>query len=166
MKILKVMNTATRRLSLEDFTRMVGLTPSQALRLMQELANVGLLKKVGGGFSITEAGKKVFMMFVTVPDGLEFRFFTGIGNPTGFSARNLQEFLKSVREIDAIALEFHIFRKDFENWALAAFDDVQLVDKFRRIRESGITGEKLRDEIVEMTDTRYKEFERILSSRE
>lgn len=160
------MNTITRRLTLKDFTRMVGLTSNQVVMLMQELADVGLLKKVGGGFSITEAGKRIFRMFVTVPEGMEFRFFAGIGKPTGFSARNLQEFLEVVKEVDAIALEFHISRRDFENWALTIFGDLQLVRGFRKIRETAANGEKLRNEIVKMIEACHREFERTLSAQQ
>ena len=65
IKILKTMNEATNRMDLNMFAEAVDLTPNQALAEVQELAKEGFLRKVGGGFGLTEKGRNALKAFTT-----------------------------------------------------------------------------------------------------
>lgn len=164
LKILKVMNEITSKVSLKEFLDMIGLTSNQAMEHMQGLVEAGFLVKVGRGYSITEKGKIAIKELSPVTEGTEFHFYTGIGKFTGLSAKSLKDFVEVVRKVDSEALEFHVSRRDFENWMKAAFDDRQLADEIGKVRESKQEGENLRNEIIRATETRYSQFERLLSS--
>ena len=52
----------------------------------------------------------------TVPDERAFYFYKGIDSPAGIKASNLEEFLQTLKKVDATSVEFHTGRHDFENW--------------------------------------------------
>src|SRR3990170_4458149 len=95
-RVLKVMSEVTHRVDLNEFARMVDLTMNEAMHCMLELAKTGHLKKSGGGYGITEKGKAVLKAQAPVADGLEFRFYTAVGQPTGAVAKSLREFYDAV----------------------------------------------------------------------
>lgn len=159
LKILKAMNTITSNIGWKEFTKMVGLSPSQTAQGLQELLKTGFVRKIGQGYSLTEKGKIALNAFDRVPEDMEFHFFTGIGQNTGFSAKSLQDFYKLVKKVDVAALEFHISRGHFENWIKTVFHDTQLINEFVRIRRLNLKGENLRNEIVKATEKRYCKFQ-------
>src|SRR3989304_2355499 len=108
LKVLKGMNEATSRLDLNEFARMVGLNPSQTIERLQELVKAGLVRKVGGGYGMAEKGKAILKAFGLVPRDMEFHFYTGIGQPTGFAAKSLKDFYEIVKQVAIDSLEFHL----------------------------------------------------------
>ncbi|NIO37857.1 hypothetical protein GTO27_09165 [Candidatus Bathyarchaeota archaeon] len=160
LEILKVMNSITNNMDFKEFTLNIGLSQEQALRYMQELAETGFLKKVGKGYAMAQKGKVALRMLKTVPEGSEFHFYTGINQYTGFSAKSIEDFNKIIRNVDTAALEFHVFRGDFENWIETVFKDSELAEKLKNIRESGMKGEALRKEVLEVTEPRYQTFKK------
>ena len=64
IKILKTMNEATNRMDINMFAQAVNLNPNQAIAEVQELAKEGFLRKVGGGFGLTEKGRNALKMFI------------------------------------------------------------------------------------------------------
>ena len=95
LKVLKVMSEVTSRIDMNAFSQMVGLNPSQTVERMQDLVNSGFIRKMGGGYGITEKGKAILKAITSVPKESAFHFYTGIGQPTGFSAENLKDFYKN-----------------------------------------------------------------------
>ena len=152
------MNTITNKVSWNEFTEMVGLTPSQTTQALQELKKEGFVKKVNQGYSLTEKGKMALKTLNKVPEDMEFHFYTGIGQYTGLSAKSLQDFYELTKKVDSAALEFHILRGDFENWITKVFNDTQLANEFVRIKKSQYKGETLRNEILEATEQAYYKF--------
>jgi predicted transcriptional regulator len=148
IKVLKVMNEVTSRMDLQVFAQMVGLNPTQTMEQVKELVNAGLVRKVGGGFGITEKGKAILKAVTPVPKDMAFHFYTDVGHPTGFSAESLKEFYEIIKRVTVESVEFHLYRGDFENWINAAFKDAALVDKFASLKNSGLKGEELKKEIV------------------
>jgi predicted transcriptional regulator len=63
-RILKTMNEATNRMDLTMFAQAVNLNQNQAISEVQELAKEGFLRKVGGGFGLTEKGKNAIKAYV------------------------------------------------------------------------------------------------------
>jgi hypothetical protein len=113
---------------------------------------LGLLKKSGGGYGITEKGKAVLNAQTVVAAGLEFRFYTAVGQPTGASARSLKEFYETIKTIAAASLEFHIYREDFTNWVQAVVKDEVLATELENVRQSELKGESLRKRLVSVIE--------------
>lgn len=155
LKVLKIMSEVTGRLDLNEFARMVGLTPNQTLEYMQELLKADFLKKVGGGYGITDTGKAVLKAFAPVPLGMEFHFYLAIGQPTSFAARSFLDFYGVVKQVDAVSLEFHLYRGDFENWMREALNDAVFAEELAKLKKPGLKGERLRKAIVKAVEAKY-----------
>lgn len=98
-----------------------------------------------------------------VPADTTFRFYIGIGQYTGVSAESLGDFLEKVATIDVRALEFHVSRKDFENWVTDILGDDELAGKLAGIREKGYSGEDLRCTVSSILRQRYAELEGLVA---
>ena len=155
LKVLKVMSEVTHRMDLNEFAHMVGLTMNEAMHCMQELAKLGHLKKVVGGYGLTEKGKAVLKAQLPVADGLEFRFYTEVEQPTGAVARSLREFYDAVKTIDAASLEFHVYRGDFTSWVQTVLKDEALATDLEDARQSELKGESLRKRIAWVIEKYY-----------
>jgi DNA-binding Lrp family transcriptional regulator len=155
LKVLKVMSEVTSRIDMNAFARMVGLNPSQTIERMQELVNAGFIRKVGGGYGITEKGRAILKAITPVPKDMAFHFYTGIGQPTGFSAESLKDFYEIVKRVAVESLEFHLYRGDFENWIKAAFKDAALTDELANLKNTTRKGEELRQGILKAIASKY-----------
>jgi DNA-binding Lrp family transcriptional regulator len=155
LKVLKVMSEVTSRIDMNTFAQMVGLNPSQTIERMQDLVNGGLIRKVGGGYGITEKGKAILKAITPVPKDTAFHFYTGVGQPTGFSAESLKDFYEIVKRVAAESLDFHLYRGDFENWIKNALKDVTLADELASLKSAVLKGEELRQKILKAIATRY-----------
>src|SRR3990170_3528132 len=149
------MNEAAGRLDFNEFAKMVGLTPSATMDTLKELANTGHVRKVGGGYGLTEKGKAVLKAVTRVPEGAEFVFYTGIGQPTGLSAASPKEFYEAAKKVDVSSLEFHLSRGDFENWVLALLKDDALAIDLENLRRGELKGESLREKLASAIESRY-----------
>ena len=149
------MNEVTHKMDLNEFARMVELNANEALECIQELARMGLLKMSGGGYGITEKGKAVLNAQTVVADGLEFRFYSAVGQSTGALARSLKEFYETIKTIDAASLEFHLYREDFTNWVQAVVKDEVLATELENVRQSELRGESLRKRIMSVIERHY-----------
>jgi DNA-binding Lrp family transcriptional regulator len=161
LKILKVMDEAKSRMDLNEFARKVGLSPNQTIEHMQELVKAGLLRKIGGGYGITEKGKVSLKSFAPVPKGMEFNFYRGIEQPTGLSSKTIKDFYEIVKRVDAASLEFHLYRGDFENWIRIACNDTAFADGLANMKKAQLKGENLRKEIARTAEARCS-FEKLL----
>ena len=86
-----------------------------------------------------------------------FLFYTGVGEDyyTGTMAWSLKGFIKALKEVNAKAIEFHVYNGDFESWAHNSLKDQKLASKFKEIKASEAKGEKLRKTIVNAAKKRY-----------
>ena len=155
IKILKTMNEATNRMDINMFAQAVDLTPNQAIAQVQELAMEGFLRKVGGGFGLTEKGKNALKAYAFVLPEMAFNFYVGMDKPLGFSAQSLGEFYREVREVCSDALEFHLYRGDFENWLRDVCKDSELTEAFGALKAEGLKGEDLRKALLKAVDDKY-----------
>ena len=55
-----------------------------------------------------------------------FHFYINISDYTGISATSYKDFLKSIKQVKARSLSFHVERGDFEKWALDVLKDKKL----------------------------------------
>jgi hypothetical protein len=155
IKILKTMNEATNRMDLNMFAQAVDLPPNQAIVEVQELAKEGFLRKVGGGFGLTEKGRIALKAFTTFASEVSFHFYVGIDKPLGFSARSLMEFYRFIKQVTADSLEFHLYRGDFENWLRDVCNDSDLAVAIGTLKADELKGEDLRNALLKAIDVRY-----------
>lgn len=154
-KILKFMSEMTGRVDMNEFAKKMGLTSSQIIEEMQQLTKEGFLKKVGGGFALTEKGRIALKGSASVPWNMRFNFYTAIDQPTGVSAGSIKEFHDLSLKVNAASLEFHLYRDDFENWFKNAAGDAGFADEFVKIKKTGLKDEELRKAIAKATEARY-----------
>jgi predicted transcriptional regulator len=155
LKVLKVMSEVTSRIDMNTFAQMVGLNPSQTIARMQDLVNGGFIRKVDGGYGITEKGKAILKAITPLPKDTAFHFYTGVGQPMGFSAESLKDFYEIVKRVAPESLDFHLYRGDFENWFKAAFEDEALADELGSLKSATLKGEELRQKILKAIAARY-----------
>jgi hypothetical protein len=149
------MNEATNRMDLTMFAQAVNLNPNQAIAEIQELAKEGFLRKVGGGFGLTEKGKKTIKFFMQVPNELGFNFYVDFGKPLGFIALSIEQFYRFIKQVSADSLEFHLYRGDFENWLKEVVKDEELTETFGVLKTTGLKGEDLRKALLKAVDAKY-----------
>jgi predicted transcriptional regulator len=155
LKVLKVMSEVTSRIDMNTFAQMVGLNPSQTIARMQDLVNGGFIRKVDGGYGITEKGKAILKAITPLPKDTAFHFYTGVGQPMDFSAESLKDFYEIVKRVAPESLDFHLYRGDFENWFKAAFEDEALADELGSLKSATLKGEELRQKILKAIAARY-----------
>jgi len=155
IRILKTMNEATNRMDLNMFAQVVNLTPNQAMAEIQELAKEGFLRKVGGGFGLTEKGKNALKAYVPVLAELGFNFYVNVDKPLGFSAYSLDEFYRFTKQVVTDSLEFHLYRGDFENWLREVLKDSELAEAVGNLKADGLKGEDLRKALLKAIDAKY-----------
>jgi predicted transcriptional regulator len=155
IKILKTMNEATNRMDLNMFAQAVNLNPNQAIAEVQELAKEGFLRKVGGGFGLTQKGKNALKAYTSVLSETGFHFYVDVDKPLGFTALSLDEFYRLAKQVTSDALEFHLYRGDFENWLREVCKDSELAEAVGNIKADGLKGEDLRKALLKAIDARY-----------
>ena len=126
------------------FAQAVNLTPNQTLMEIQELAKEGFLRKVGGGFGLTEKGRNAIKIFSIVSSEMSFLFYVDVDKPMGFNARSIEEFYRFIKQIVVDSLEFHLYRGDFENWLRDVCRDSELAETFGALKIEDLKGEDLR----------------------
>jgi len=149
------MNEITSRIDMNAFAQMVGLNPNQTIEHVKGLVNAGLVKKINSGYGITEKGKAVLKAIAPLPKEAAFHFYTGIGQPTGFSAESLKELYEIIKRVAIGSVEFHLYRGDFENWIKAVFKDEALADELASLKSADVKGEDLRKEVIAVIAAKY-----------
>ncbi|MBC7130655.1 hypothetical protein H5T51_05490 [Candidatus Bathyarchaeota archaeon] len=102
-------------------------------------------------------GKDESVRLKKVPREKAFYFFTSIGNYIGESASSLDEFLEKIEKIDAKALDFHLYRGDFERWLSQVLYDEKLAEEVKKLREQGLAGENLRKQLCAVVSKHLQE---------
>jgi predicted transcriptional regulator len=155
IKILRTMKEATNRMDLNMFAQAVNLNPDQAIAQIQELAKEGFLRKVGGGYGLTDKGKNALKASVRVSDDTGFHFYVNVDKPLGFSAQSLEEFYRLINQVCSDSLEFHLYRGDFENWLREVLKDLELAETVGNLKADGVKGEDIRKALLKAIDTEY-----------
>jgi hypothetical protein len=86
-----------------------------------------------------------------------FYFCVDVGNYTGVSASSYEEFLTSIKHVEAKSLSFHVERGDFEKWALDVLKDERLAKEIQKIRNRRLRGPALRNRLCRIVSKRLKE---------
>ena len=155
LRILKTMSEATNRMDLTMFAHAVNLAPNQAIAQVQELAREGFLHRVGTGYGLTEKGKNALKISVQVSEEKAFHFYVGVDKPLGFNARSIEEFYRMARQVCSDALDFHLYRGDFERWISDVAGDKELAVEIGAFKASELKSEELRKALLKAIDTHY-----------
>jgi tryptophan 2,3-dioxygenase len=79
-----------------------------------------------------EVNVEAMRILRTVNPSESFHFYEAIGKPTGQNASNLTEFLATVKSVKTESLQFHLERKDFQNWIEKTLGDTTLARRIAR----------------------------------
>ena len=64
-----------------------------------------------------------------IPYERGFHFFTSIGNFTGITATNLNDFAAQLQVVPLESIDFHFQRRDFQKWIAETVGDKELAEK-------------------------------------
>jgi len=158
-KRLKVLKSLSEEpTDLKRLVRETSLSLGETLEILRSLIKRGFAKKSDKEYLIAVKGKIALKVIGPVLPERGFRFYMEIDQYTGVLAESWGDFLEKIATIDIKSLEFHASRSDFESWIMGVFGDEELAGEFGNIRESGLTGENLRNRILQAVDARYSEF--------
>ncbi|MEM3383245.1 MAG: DUF5752 family protein [Nitrososphaerales archaeon] len=96
-----------------------------------------------------------------LPPDKAFYFFKGVGDFIGQVAFSLDEFCNLLNVVSTESIEFHINRKDFENW-IKFLGDIELANSIKEIEEKKFRGESLRKELHDLVEKRCKELHKVI----
>jgi hypothetical protein len=124
-----------------------------------------------GLYAITELGKetiglpkidrqKAAKIMSPVSTDKAFHFYTGMHQHTNVVAHNLAEFVDRLQKIDVKSVEFHVPRKDFENW-IQSLGDIELAKRLGLIRNMNVHGEDLKTRVYEAAKHRLEDLKHI-----
>ena len=86
-----------------------------------------------------------------------FYFCVDVGQYTGISAASYEDFLTSIKQVEAKSLSFHIEREDFQKWVLGALKD-KLAEEIGKIKNQKLREQTLRNSLYRVVFKRYNEL--------
>jgi hypothetical protein len=92
----------------------------------------------------------------TVNNEEAFYFYEALEKPTGQSAKSLSDFLEKTQSVRLESLQFHIQRKDFQNWFRRTLGDPELAERIEKIPWTDCN--KLKSKIQTMIKRRIEEL--------
>jgi len=92
-----------------------------------------------------------------------FLFYTGSKEEdfTGVKVWSLAGLSDALQRVDIKSIEFHNRRGDFEKWAAFSLRDEKLAQKFREVQVSGVRGEKLRQDLFQVSNHHFTEIKKL-----
>jgi len=174
MKILETLWAEGTPMKSKDVAQKVGLGVAAATMHLLGLKRSGYVYTAHHGhYAITELGKETIglpkidkvqstKILSHVSTDKAFHFYTGVHQYTHIVASSLAEFCDKVQKIDVKSIEFHVARKDFENW-VHSLGDVELAKRLGLIRNMHLRGEDLRTRVYEAVKHRLEELRHVHS---
>lgn len=95
----------------------------------------------------------------TLTDDKAFYFYLGIGVPLGVRAGGLEDFAKIIPNLNPNSVEFHVKRRDFENWILM-LGDTELANQITSIGSKKLTPLQTREQIARIVKGRVSEIKK------
>jgi len=97
------------------------------------------------------------------PAGKGFTFFYEFARPTEWTVHSLKELYSALKVVDLKSVQFHMKRGDFERWLRQVVGDDKLSDELVNISSEKLSGEFLRERILEAVEGRIRELEETAS---
>jgi DNA-binding transcriptional ArsR family regulator len=124
-----------------------------------------------GFYAITDKGKKSLGLpevtkerateiLAYLPVDKSFHFYADYGKPLDVHAASLQDFCQKITTLNISSIEFHNNRGDFEAW-FNTLGDAELARKTLLIREQKMTGEELRNKLLNTVKNRCEELAKV-----
>ena len=171
-KILSVLWTAGKPITLQAITERVGLDSSSTMEYL-----LGLIKAKYVSvpqkhyYAITNLGKQAIGLppvdknlaqniLGALPLEKAFHFYYDINQYSGVHATSLNDFVDKIQTVNLKCIEFHVPRRDFELW-IRSLGDIELSKKVEMLRMRHLSGETLRKEIYETVKSRCEELTRL-----
>ena len=107
----------------------------------------------------SETKEKAAKILFDVPPNKGFYFHSGVNEYTGQYATSLAQFSQLLESIDPKSVEFHLARRDFENWVRSLGDNA-LSLQLAKLRKKGLSGEQLRSETHRIVEKRLHTLEK------
>jgi hypothetical protein len=99
-----------------------------------------------------------FLNYSKIEQIAPFHFYLDIGNYTGTSAASYEDFLVSIKKVDAKSLSFHVKRGDFGKWASDTLKDEKLAKEIGKLKNRRLQGQALRNRLYSIVSERHKEL--------
>ena len=171
-KILSVLWTAGKPITLQAITERVGLDSSSTMDYL-----LGLIKAKYVSvpqkhyYAITNLGKHAIGLppvdknlaqniLGALPLEKAFHFYYDINQYSGVHATSLNDFVDKIQTVNLKCIEFHVPRRDFELW-IRSLGDIELSKKVEMLRMRHLSGETLQKEIYETVKSRCEELTRL-----
>jgi len=174
-KVLEKLWEEGKPMELKDVAQKAGLKIAATNMHLLGLRKTGHVSSPQHGrYMITDLGKEALglpkidqahasKILGHVPNDKAFHFYTGLHQYLGVHANSLADFLEKVEKIGIKSVEFHISRKDFENW-FRSLGDIELARRMTLIHGTNLHGEELRKRILEVTKHRLEELKRLVTA--
>ncbi len=94
-----------------------------------------------------------------LPENKRFYFHSPEGYYIGYTAASMWEFREAISEVPTKSLYHHLSRGDFESWLQDVFHDEELARRVHKLSHQELTGESLRQALLEIVIDRYDELE-------
>jgi len=106
------------------------------------------------------SSEKAATIIAYQPHDKSFEFYATVGQPLHLHAHSLKDFANKLERADAVSIEFHGKRGDFEAW-LKGLGDEELAKKAAMLRKENVSGEDLRKCLKDMVEHRYVELAKL-----
>ena len=171
-KILRELWAAGKPMTLPKIAEKVELNSSSTMGYLLGLIKADYVSvPQKHSYAITNRGKQALGLpkidkktasniLNPLPIEKAFHFYYNINQYSGVHADSLTDFVDKIQKVDLKSIEFHIPRKDFENW-IRSLGDLELSKKMEILRMAQLSGENLRKEIYETVKSRYDELTKL-----
>ena len=99
--------------------------------------------------------EKAVAILAYEPHDKAFAFYLELGKPLNLHAHNLRDFANKIEKVNAMSIQFHMERGDFEAW-FNGLGDQELAKKVALLKQRGVTGEELRRQLRQIVMERYR----------
>jgi len=172
MKILEKLWEEGQPMKSKEVAQKVGLGIAATTMHLLGLKKTGhVLAPQHGYYAITDLGKEAIglpkidkthatKILSHLPTDKAFHFYTGIHEYSGVHANSLSDFCDKVEKISVKSVEFHVSRRDFENW-FKSLGDAELAKIMSVIHSMNLHGEDLKKKVYETAKLRLEELKRL-----
>lgn len=173
-KILRTIWESEKPITKRELSVKMGLKPRAIHMHLLSLEKEDFVKVSEEGYLLTEEGKNIIgfpkidrekakeILRTIAPENV-FQFYADIDRPLRIQADSLLDLIEKIRLMDSRSLEFHIVRGDFKSW-VHFLGDIELEKRLDLIQELSLSGDELRENLIQILKARYDELVIISSS--
>jgi len=172
MKILQKLWEEGQPVKSKDVAQKLGLgIAATTMHLLGLKKSAHVFTPQHGYYAITDLGKEAIglpkidkahatKILSHMPADKAFHFYTGMHQYLGIHANSLSDFCDKVEKVSVKSVEFHVSRRDFENW-FKSLGDAELAKRMSVVHSMNLRGEDLRKKVHEAAKLRLEELKRL-----